>query len=565
MDTNFARKIYIIGFVILVSVLFIYQILMGEYYLKRAKENYVRVSPIYSMRGTIYDRNGQPLAYDKASFNLAVIPYQIKNRKEQLFEDLASYLNFDVRWIRRNYNRDLVNYFSPIDIVNDVDKEKAFEAEEKFSDVMIDPQPRRYYPYGPACAHVLGYVRKDKPLDDNFKKYGYGVSGFSGVSGVEEYYDSYLKGQDGGNSLEINAKGQVVGFLGEEQAQKGQDVYLTIDAHLQQAAYESMGEKKGAFILMDSNSGEVLVLVSSPSFDPNMFIRGKNTREILFDEAHPLLNRAIGASYQPGSTFKPIVALGALTEHKIVPSTTFICTGRLTLGKAVFKCMHVHGPQDLYQGLIHSCNVYFYNVGLTAGEEIVIYWAQKLALDLLTGIDLPYEIKGKISSPAIKLRIFNEQWYPGDTCNLSIGQGFTLVTPIANLVAMNVFATNGYIVRPHLLKKIGDIASGTNKRYYAGTDPKSLAIVKTALIDVVDEEGGTGNILKSLNFNIAGKTGTAQASGGPSHGWFVGFFPYEAPKYTVCVFLEHGGSSFESLKVLYDFLKKVKEQKLLAI
>ena len=140
-------------------------------------------------------------------------------------------------------------------------------------------------------------------MDDNFKKYGYGVSGFSGVSGVEEYYDSYLKGQDGGNSLEINAKGQVVGFLGEEQAQKGQDVYLTIDAHLQQAAYESMGEKKGAFILMDSNTGEVLVLVSTPSFDPNMFIRGKNTRQLLFDETHPLLNRAIASELSAGVYF----------------------------------------------------------------------------------------------------------------------------------------------------------------------------------------------------------------------------------------------------------------------
>jgi penicillin-binding protein 2 len=188
-----------------------------------------------------------------------------------------------------------------------------------------------------------------------------------------------------------------------------------------------------------------------------------------------------------------------------------------------------------------------------------------MALDLLTGIDLPYELKGQVSSPAVKLKAFNEQWYPGDTCNLSIGQGFTLITPIANLVAMNVFATKGYIVRPHLLKKIGEMESGLNKRYYLGIDPKSLGIIRTALINVVDEEGGTAGMLKPLGFDIAGKTGTAQAAGGASHGWFVGFFPYEAPRYSVCVLLEHGGSSYEALKVLYDFLKKTKEENLLTI
>lgn len=537
-----------------------YQVFNGDYYFRRARNNYMRVIPIYSIRGTIFDRNSMPLAYDKASFNIAVIPYQVKERKDVLFAEISGFMHYDTAALKKNYTRRMQNLFSPVDVILGIDKITAFKIKEKFpDDVLIDPKPSRYYPYAVECAHILGYVKFASAFYENLKIYGYTPFERIGFSGLEQYYDDYLRGEDGGDLIEVNAQGKIVGLLGVRNAQKGKDIYLTIDYRIQKAAYEALGANRGALIFMDSKNGEILALSGFPSYDPNNFIRGKDVEKFLKAPDKPMHNRAIQSSYPLGSTFKPVALAAALEEKKIKPSTTFICKGSLNLGAANFRCEKIHNDENAYEGLAHSCNVYFYNVGMLLGRDGLTGWAKKFGLNSLTNVDLPYEKKGIVPFPGYP---GIERWYGGDTLNLAIGQGYIESSPIELTVAINAFANGGYLVKPHLLKKIENTDYPGYSRVAIPISRDTIGIVKQALISVVDKDEGTAHLLKGLDLKIAGKTGTAQTKTKP-HGWFVGFFPYDEPRYVFCVFLENAGSSYDALRVSHNFLAKLKEEKLL--
>jgi len=558
------EKIYFSGFLVLFFSLFYYQIIKGNYYSNRALNNYLRTIPSPPIRGSIFDRNGYLLATDQTSFNIAVIPFEIRNKKNKLFKEIAQFLNYDAELIFRNYQKRKSNLFSPVDIILNIKKEEALRLKAYLQDaILINPYPQRYYLYPYEFAHILGYVKQVKPFYKNLKKYGYTPYQRVGFLGVEQYYDPYLRGEEGGDLVEVNAKGEVVGFLGRKIAQKGKDIYLTIDYRMQRIAYEALKGRRGTVILMDSKKGEILVLVSYPSFNPNYFIQGnKKVKGVLRSKFSPLVNRAIQLRYALGSTFKPIVAVAGLEEKIIVPSTTFFCQGQIKLGEREFRCRDVHQQEDMFDALTHSCNIYFYHLGLKLGVEKLIKWAKKFGLDSFAEIDLPYEKRGFVPYPGWKKKKLKQRWYKGDTLNLSIGQGFMEITPLEILLAINVFANEGYLVRPYLLKKVEDLESEISLKNFMGISKENLKAVKKGLIYAVEKEDGTAHILKRLNLKIAGKTGTAQSRGRP-HGWFVGFFPYDNPRYTFCVFLENAGSSYEALKVSYYFLKKLKEEELI--
>jgi len=560
-STTLLKKIYIAGFGLLGFVLFFYQIINGQYYLERAKNNYVRLLPSRAIRGSIFDRNNEILAYDRAAFNISVIPYQIKNKKVQLFNDLSSVLGYEPAILYKNYNKNLRSLFSPVNIIEDIDKMTALKVKEKFEDsVFINPEPKRFYYQPWESAHVLGYIKEATANYEVLKKYGYSPLERAGFLGIEQYYDAYLQGQDGAISVEVDAKGKIVGFLGNRIPVKGKDIYLTIDSRIQKIASQSMEKKRGAIILMDSNSGEILALYSQPSFNSNYFVEGKNINKFLTNKASPLLNRAIQATYPMGSTFKPILAAAALEEGKLTPEKEYTCSGEFRLGIATFKCMHAHGKQNLHEAIPHSCNIYFYNVGLALGPRLMSKWAKRFGLDSLTGIDLPYERKGLVPSPKWKQKKLKTNWFAGDTLNFSIGQGFINSTPLEVMVAINVFASDGYLVNPHILKRVeGQQGSTPASKTYLGLKDTDLNIIKKTLRDTVKQQSGTAHLLDKLELNISGKTGTAQTKGRP-HGWFVGFFPYENKKYTLCVLLENGGSSYAALKVGYKFLNEMKEE-----
>ncbi|MDD3296815.1 MAG: penicillin-binding protein 2 [Candidatus Omnitrophica bacterium] len=555
--------LYFGGFLFLTVVLFFYQGINGKYYFQRAKNNYVKVIPLFSIRGSIFDKNGVLLAYDKAAFNLSVIPYQIRDTKDSLFKEISKSLGRDTAEIYRNYSRNFLNYFSPVNIVLDIDKRAALDIQEKLgSKVLINPQPQRHYPYSYEFSHVIGYVKKVSSFYEELKQYGYSPLERAGFSGIEQYYDSYLQGESGGRLIEVDAGGRVVGFLGQLISKKGKDIRLSIDSRIQREAYRSLSGKKGVIILINSANGQILALCSLPSFDANNFIKGKGLSRLFDDPACPLINRAIQSTYPLGSVFKPIEAAGALEEGLITPHTTFVCDGQFKLGSAVFRCSHIHGPQDLYQALAHSCNIYFYNLSLISGSDFLSRWAKNFGLDSLTGVDLAFEKKGFIPTRKWKEKKLETPWYAGDTLNFSIGQGFINSTPIEILTAMNVFASQGYIIIPHLLEEVGGIPSGISSKTYIGVSQNNLDAIRSGLRKAVAEDSGTAHILERLGIKMAGKTGTAQ-NRGASHAWFAGYFNSQGNDYTICVFLENGGSSYEAVKITYKFLKKILEGKLI--
>jgi penicillin-binding protein 2 len=559
------KRIVLISFIVLLAVLFNYQAINGSYYLKRAENNYVRAIPLYSLRGSIFDRNGTALARDQASFNLAVFPYQIKNKKNLLFEKLAKELGISEKTIHKNYKKNISGYFSPTNIVFDVSKEIALALKEKHpKSLLVNPAPQRKYLMPLSFAHILGYVKKASSLQSQFKEYGYKPLERIGIYGIEQYYDSYLQGQDGGDLVEVDVSGNVVGFLGRKKPISGNDVFLTIDSKIQEIAKNSLAKKRGSIILISSDSGKIIALYSSPSFDPNLFIKGSNLTSLYNNQFSPLFNRTIQGTFPIGSLIKPLLAIAGLEKDIIKPETTFDCKGRLTLGNNIFRCSGFHGIQNLEQALSHSCNIYFYNLGLILGPKTISRWLKMFGLDSKTFIDIPYEKKGFIPTPKWKKEKFKQSWYSGDTLNLSIGQGYLHTTPLAITIAINAIANGGYLVEPTLLKKIGEEKAVYHFKESINVGRKNLNIVKNGLCKTVSKNSGTARMLKNLSLGICGKTGTAQTSGKP-HGWFVGFFPSQKPKYTVSVFLEKGGSSHQALRVLYDFLNNLKQNNLIEV
>jgi len=557
------QKFYLAGFIVLLGSLFYYQIIKGDYYFQRAQNNYIRAMPIRAIRGSIFDRNGRILAYDRASFNLSVIPYQVRKQKDDLFAKVSAFLGCEAILLQKNYAKNMTSYFAPVDIIRGIDKTLALQLKEELGDlIVINPQPQRYYPYGYECAHLLGYTKEAQSFYEKLKQYGYSPLERVGFVGIEQYYNDYLRGEDGGDLIEIDAKGNAVGFLGKRIPKKGKDIYLTIDAALQEIARNSMKTRRGVIILMNSQTGELITLYSSPSFDPNLFVQGGNLKKLLSDVNSPLLNRAIQTTYPLGSTFKPILAAAALQENKITPHTSFRCEGEMRFGIRRFRCLKSHGDQNLYQAIKHSCNIYFYNLGLLLGPNLMSYWAKKFALDSYVGVDLPYEKKGLIPSVAWKKKTYHQPWFTGDTLNFAIGQGYVRSTPLELTVAINALFNGGYLLNPYLLKQVGDTPSTLTMKSYINISEVNLNILKKAMRDTVRSADGTASVLEDLNLDLAGKTGTAQTSG-KAHGWFVGAFPYKNPQYTICVFVENAGSSYEALKVVHLFLKHARQGGLL--
>lgn len=515
------------------------------------------------MRGNIYDRGGVLLAGDKPIFNIAVIPYQIQDEKEVLFKMLAGFLKIKEDMIYACYEKNFLNAFSPVDILINLTKEDALKVKNKFEDkVAIRALPQRTYTYPFEFSHLLGYVKREQVSHLDIKEYGYSLFERKGKNGLEMYYNGYLQGEDGADLLEVDSEGRVVGYLGTKGRKKGKDLHLTIDSRIQQAAYEALGNWKGVLIYMNPHSGEILAFVSKPSFNLNNFIEGKEVEKILNNPAKPLINRGIQSRYPPGSVFKPLVALAGLEEKLITPSTTYNCLGKLKIGGVEFKCWHPHGKQSLLDAIAHSCNVYFYNLGLKLKVERLTRWARMCRLHQCSLIDLPFEKEGLIPDRTWKKKNKKTVWFAGDTVNFSIGQGYLEITPLRIALFVSIFANGGHIVHPYLAHRVEKDIVPHQGAFPLRVSKTNLSLVKKGLREAVARGDGTAHILDALDLSIAGKTGTAQTRD-KSHGWFVGFFPYDLPRYTVCVFLENAGSSHEALMVCYSFLMRLKNDNLI--
>ena len=554
------RNLFLIIAVIFFLITFKISVIDAKIYQKKAISNISRSFPVLPERGKIFDRNGKILAKNEVSFSLWFLPTEFSFKKKDL--DFLENFFKDKDLIKKIKESEGKN--KKVLLKENIGlKEAAKISSLDLSGFYLEKSFKRKYPDGEIFSHLIGYLRK--PNEEELKKYF--PSEMIGASGIESFYQDKLRGLCGKKIIERKKGGGWKEIL-VKKPKKGEDIYLTIDSQLQKVSFNALNKglkaidsKKGAVLIMDSNSGEILTMVSAPSFDNNIFIEGdpKKIKKIFENLDHPLYNRTISGQYPPASTIKPFLGIAALNEN-IVTSKTLIDDrpGYLKIKNpyhpdkyTLFHDWKIHGIVDLKKALAVSCDIYFYLIGgggrniKGLGAKKIIKYLKEFNFGKKTGIDLSEEKPGLL--PEIK-----ENWYLGDTYNLSIGQGKILVTPIQLLVAFNSLFNQGKIVKPHLLKdkEIKVIKKLSFKKEFFDS-------IKEGLRDVVKMPYGTGYYLSKLNLEIAGKSGTAQVGKEKYLAWFVGVLPYSSPKISFLVLVEDAKwGQLNTLPIVYEILKQ---------
>ena len=553
MRLSWVERMLEAGLIGLGVALFIMQIVLGPGYRRAAEHNRIRVIPMPAVRGSILDRHGTPIVEDRLSFNLALVPQEVRD-VEPILATLSGALRRPVARLRRAYQRGVAAPCIPVVIAQDLEPSMAFALEERrleLPGVMVLPAPRRHYPFGRAIGPLIGYLSLVSPDQlQRLKPYGITMRDWVGHSGLEQLYDAALRGEDGGIQVEVDHRGRVVHQLGVKMPVRGHDITLTIDAPLQQHCARLLAGRRGAVVVMALESGDLLAVVSSPGFDPAAFVdpdRDEEVIEYLHDPDRPLFNRVVRGAVPPGSVFKIVTAYAGLATHTATPETTFVCPGSFQLGTAVFDCWYApgHGPQTVVEALEHSCNVFFYHWGLLVGPEAIATAARQFGFGAPSGVDLPGESAGLVPDPAWKRARWHQPWYKGETANFAIGQGSLLVTPMQVLRMITTAALETHVPRPHLLKAIGEHPVDPPPTTPLALDRDALQTIQRGLDAVVNADTGTGRLARTPGVAAAGKTGTAQAGEGPSHAWFCGYAQTPHPQVAVVVFVEHGGKGGE--------------------
>jgi len=568
----------IIFFVILLVNLWYLQVIKGQDYEQRAINNCIRSLVEEAPRGEIYDRNGKLLITNRPAVNFSVIPAEIDDYRSLSFE-LSSIIPLEESYIIEKFQQLKKRPFQAQTIKRDIEKEQIVAIEEqkyKFKGTLLTVQPERKYLYQELAAHVLGYVNEISEEELKTSAYSHLTGGdIVGKSGIEKYYDNYLRGEKGNKEVEVDALGREILTLNSREPVAGNDIHLTIDSDLQQYIQNLMLEKKGAVIVSDPNTGKILAMVSQPSFDPNLFTKQISTEQwesIAQSKENLLCNRTIQGIYPPGSVFKLITAIAALEEGIVDLNDSIYCPGYYKLGGLTFKCWKEtgHGNQTFLEAISNSCNVFFYTMGQKLGIDKLNHYARMFGLGERTGIDLPGELEGLVPSRKWKRNTFNQVWYPGDTVNLSIGQGYLLTTPFQIHNMLCIIANDGLVYRPFNVEKIVSQSGELIKKYEpemireTGISPETFRVVKEGMKKVIEE--GTGWNARIEGVTLAGKTGTAQNPQGENHAWFVGFAPFQNPEICVTVFIEHGGDGSQSAapiagNIIQGYFQKQVDQK----
>jgi len=552
---NFLKKFLLIFIIIILGRCFYLQVIRYPYYYQLSIKNCIRVIETAAPRGIIYDRNGRILAKDAPSANLVFVPYDIKN-PDKVIEILSDITGFDREYLKRKIERKYKNPFDRVILKRDLSSLEISLIEENsynLPGVFVQEDIKRVYPFGKKTAHLLGYLGEISQTQlDKLKDKGYEMGDIIGQDGIEKIYDDYLRGIPGGIQVEVDALGHQRRVFGRKEGQPGNDMILTIDATIQEIAYEELGDKKGCVAVMDPRNGELLALVSNPVFDPENLIPYLDERR---HPEKPFLNRVIKGQYPPGSIFKIITEIAALETGTIREYDRVECTGVMEVRDRVFHCWKEegHGWVDINLALPFSCNIFFGTIGMKVGVSQLIEYAKKFELGKPTGIDLPGEAPGYIPSPQ-----------ETDPLNLSIGQGPITTTPIQLLSLISTVANGGNIWQPFILKKIispkGEIVK-ENTPYLRKTvyiDSETLDILRKGLKNVV--EFGTGTRAKVEGLEIAGKTGTAQRAASelelPTHGAFVCYAPFDNPKIAVVALIDYG-SSPQAAEIAGRILKRI--------
>ena len=561
---NWLRISFVLVFVCLFAQLWSLTVLDFDYYQNLAERNRVRILPQIAPRGLIHDREGRVLVDNVYGFNLLLFRDEMSDLDATL-QFLMDGLDITEEVLRERLKAaGSYSIYQPVVLKENLSMEETaylLARQSEHPEVEILKQPRRIYRYGSLAAHVAGYVGEISPAQlqkPEFRQYKAGD--IVGQFGVERTYNQILTGRDGRRRVQVDSRGRILHDLEQTDPIRGEDVTLTLDLDLQATAENLLGENAGAVIAFDARSGEILVMASRPSFDPNQFalrISKKEWDQLLEHPDHPLQNRTVQNTFSPGSTFKIIMALAGLESGIIDTETTVTCKGGVNLYGHRFHCWKEggHGEVTLLEAIQHSCNTYFYLLGQKLGLQQIAHFARQLGLGVPVGIDLLGEASGLVPSEEWKRQARGEPWYPGETISLAIGQGPILVTPIQLARAMGIIAT-GRSPRLHLLK--GDRQQGSTEGrelLSPAFDPENLQTIRDAMWSVVNE-GGTGQAARLANYQVAGKTGTAQIislstreqlseselESLEDNAWFVGFAPRDDPEIVVAVIVQRGGS-----------------------
>lgn len=545
------RAVVVILCVVVLGRLVELQIVEGARNRELADQNRIRLVRRLAPRGTIYDRRNRILATSRLAFSVRVVPEELAMAgAEDAVSGLATLLGVPEAEVEEAVGRPQVPRYEPIFLWRDASQEAVARLEEHspyLSGVSVVADAVRHYPHGTLAAHVLGYVREisadelTRPENE-----GYRASDLIGKAGIEKVAERVLRGRDGGDQIEVDAGGRRVRTLGTVPPGPGRNIWLTLDLELQRAAEEALGDRAGAAVAMDPWTGEILALASAPSYDPNIFVGALTPAEwsTLSGPQSPQHNRATTSRYPPGSVFKIVTAAAALEAGKADLESSFLCRGAFRIGGWSLRCWRRqgHGTVDFLHGFAQSCNVMFATLGQRVGPEGLAAMAERFGFGDRCGIDLPEEADGLVPTSAWKRQERGEPWYPGDTCQMAIGQGDCLVTPLQVAREFAVVANGGSLVQPYLIARVegeGDYVPPMERRPL-GLRPETIAALRAG-VEAVVAPGGTATRIATPEYKIAGKTGTAQAPGGDPHAWFAGYAPAEKPKLVVVVVIDHGG------------------------
>jgi penicillin-binding protein 2 len=580
-----AAQYIILGiFLVLAYGLWKLQVMESGYYATAAEKNQIRNVPILAPRGKILDREGRIIVDNYPSFSALLL----RDTSHDLSADadlIAQGLHLDPGEVRSRIKHfAYMPQYQPIFLKEDITQdEQAFIEAHRNELPELDTirADRRLYPRNGFMAHLIGYVgevTEDMLNQPQFELYNPGD--VVGISGVERQYNNALMGKNGARREVVNSHGRELGVLGETDAIPGKPLKLTVDVDLQIAAEEALEGKNGAIVAMDPRTGEILAMVSRPTFDPNDFavkVSREEWNKLVTDPDKPLLNKAIQAQLAPGSTFKIIMATAGLQEG-IAQDMHVNCSGGATFYGRYFKCWvvaehRVHGDVDITKAIYQSCDVFFYTLAEKLGIERIAKYATELGLGQKTGIDLPQEVSGVMPSEEWKIKNFKQKWFAGETISVGIGQGAIAATPIQMARAIGAIASGGRIVRPHVTNP-SDLppgmvpASDAPEETTIPIDPKNWEIITDAMADVVNP-GGTAPSAHLQNIDFAGKTGSAQtisnalkaklgAAGKANfkdNGWFVGVEPRRNPEIVVCALLEEGEHGYLAARTAAKVIK----------
>ncbi len=555
---------------ILLARIFYLQIIEGDKYLALSDKNRTSIRLTLPTRGYIYDRNGVKLAENRKTFQAILMREQTTDYRKTLenFQKIIPLDEEELIRIEKDIKRRRA--YMPIRIKDNLSFKEAALIQLNAPDLMgiqTEEETMRLYPLGIDAAHVVGYVSllNERDMEKNPESPLLDLPGYRiGRVGVEYTWEDNLQGKPGMRKTEINAYGRSVRTLEEEKSVKGENITLTVDAELQKFATQAMGEEAGSVIVMDIHSGEILVMVSTPSYDSNVFtmpIPTKIWRSLIDNEKKPLQNKAINGLYSPGSIFKLVVALAGLETGKISPNRKIFCSGRIQIGKQYFHCWKRagHAHLTLEEALMHSCDVYFYQLAQEIGHEKIIEVAHRLGYGNEQQTGLTGEKTGLLPTAAWKQKQHNDGWRLGDTLNLSIGQGFLSATPLQMVRSVAQIANGGYEVHPHVVKADNKILQAPKSLNF---NPYHLKLLRNGMNMVVNKNGGTAYAARfDINGQkMAGKTASTQVrritmkerkSGVISqdklpwkyrdHAMFGAFAPINNPRFAIIVAVEHGG------------------------